>query len=64
MMMRLIVIAITATFAITGCDSDHDRMIKVMEKQIRDTIEVDWSRDGIHWMIWLLPVSFVGKSMT
>jgi len=47
MMMRLIVIAITATCAITGCDSDHDRMIKVMEKQIRDTTEVDWSRDGI-----------------
>lgn len=46
-MMRLIVIAITATFAITGCDSDHDRMIKVMEKQISDTLEVDWSRDGI-----------------
>ena len=46
-MMRLIVIAIAATFAITGCDSEHDRMIRVMEKQIRDTIEVDWSRDGI-----------------
>lgn len=46
-MMRLIVIVITATFAITGCDSDYDQMIKVMEKQIRDTIQVDWSRDGI-----------------
>lgn len=46
-MMHLIVIVLCAAFSITGCDSDHDRMIKIMERQIRETIKVDWQRDGI-----------------
>ena len=46
-MMRLTALVISAAFVITGCESDHDLMIKAMEKQISEVIHIDWTRDGV-----------------
>lgn len=40
--MRLIISALTILLALSGCESNQERMTKTMEKQIRSTIEVNW----------------------
>lgn len=45
--MRLTVISLVVMLALCGCDSEHERMIKSMQKQINDTTRADWQRDGI-----------------
>ena len=45
--MRPITLAIIATLILSGCDSDHERLVKELEKQIRHTISKDWQATGI-----------------
>lgn len=37
-------IALACLFVLSGCESDQERMMKRMEKQIQSTIEMDWHR--------------------
>lgn len=41
--MRPILIAIASLIGLSACDSDQERMIKSIEKQIRTTIQHDWN---------------------
>jgi len=34
--MRLITLAIIATLTLSGCDSDHERLVKELETQIKN----------------------------
>lgn len=43
--MRLIII-LACILVLASCETDQQRIAKVMEKQIRETIEIDW-HDGI-----------------
>lgn len=45
--MRQITLAIIATLALSGCESDHERMLKQMELQIRNTITIDWYKSNL-----------------
>jgi len=40
--MRPIVFVILTTFSVSACDSEHERLRKTMEKQILQTIQMDW----------------------
>lgn len=40
--MRPSIVAIACLLAFSGCDTDQERMAKAMEKQIQETIEIDW----------------------
>ena len=44
--MRKTIIAIFVLLSLCACDSDHERMVKIKEKYIRETIRKDW-RTGI-----------------
>ena len=44
--MRLIVLAILTALSMSACDSAHQRLLKTMEKQVSQTIQMDWD-DGI-----------------
>lgn len=40
--MRPPIIAIAILFALSGCETAQERMMKAMEKQIHETIQTDW----------------------